>query len=66
MRGAWGSKKMVPMSLRPAPQLSAGGTWFGGLTMGAPPNKITGANAGGAHQPPVRKSWAARIAQCFR
>jgi hypothetical protein len=29
-------------------------------------NKSTGANAGGPHQPPVRKSWAARIAQFFR
>ena len=29
-------------------------------------NKITEANAGGPHQPPVRKSWTARIAQFFR
>ena len=30
------------------------------------PNKITGANAGGPHQLPVRTLWAARIAQFCR
>ncbi len=29
-------------------------------------NKGTGANAGGPHQPPIRRSWAARIARFFR
>lgn len=33
---------------------------------GQPANETTGANAGGPQQPPVRKSWAARIAQFLR
>jgi hypothetical protein len=34
--------------------------------MGAQPNKITGANAGGPPQSAIRTSWTARIAQFCR
>ena len=30
------------------------------------PNKITGANAGGPRQSPMRTRWAARVAQFWR
>jgi hypothetical protein len=37
-----------------------------GLIMIHPPNKVTGANAGGRRQLPMRTRWAARVAQFCR
>jgi hypothetical protein len=34
--------------------------------MATPPNKITGANAGGPRHFPMRTRWAARVAQFWR
>jgi hypothetical protein len=36
------------------------------MTMLTWPNKITGANAGGPRQLPMRTRWAARVAQFWR
>ena len=34
--------------------------------MTLPPNKVTGANAGGPRQLAIRTRWAARVAQFYR
>ena len=40
--------------------------WLLSMTPSRLPNKITGANAGGPRQLPIRTRWAARVAQFCR